>query len=168
MVTDAAALMAQEGEAAFAEFQVRGSRWRYGQYYLFVYAVDGTCVFHPEEPTFVGKNLIDLRDTDGRLVIRDIVDVARRHEPDAGGWVFYKWEDRRQLSPTWKAAYIRKVTTPDHKVYVIGSGIFNPKTERVFVKDNVDRAALLLSQQGKAHFSSCRIPNSSCSTATFS
>ena len=117
LVNDAAALMAQKGDAAFADFQVPHSRWRHGEYYLFVYAVDGTCVFHPEEPAFVGKNLIDLRDIDGRQVTRAITDIARRPEPDAGGWVFYMWEDRRQLSPAWKAAYIRKVVTPDGKVY---------------------------------------------------
>ena len=158
MVNDAAALMAKEGEAAFAEFQVIGSRWRYGEYYLFVYAVDGTCVFHPEEPTFVGKNLIDLRDSDGRPVIRDITRVARRQGPDASGWVFYMWENRRQLAPTWKAAFIRKVITPDNKVYAIGSGIFNPKTERVFVKDNVDRVVSLLSREGKAALPQLRNP----------
>jgi signal transduction histidine kinase len=150
MVNAAAALMAEKGAAAFAEFEVRGSRWRHGEYYLFVYAVDGTCVFHPEEPTFVGKNLIDLRDSDGRPVTRDITRVARRPEPNASGWVFYMWENRRQLSPTWKAAYIRKVVAPDNKVYAIGSGISNPKTERIFVKNNVDRAVRLLSQEGKA------------------
>jgi len=158
MVNAAAALMAKDGEAAFAEFQVQGSRWRHGEYYLFVYAVDGTCVFHPEEPTFVGKNLIGLRDTDGRPVILDITNVARRQEPYAGGWVFYMWENRRQLSPTWKAAYIRKVITPDNKVYAIGSGISNPKTERVFIKDNVDRAVRLLSQEGKAALDRLRDP----------
>jgi signal transduction histidine kinase len=158
MVNAAAALMAQKGEAAFDEFQVSGSRWRYGEYYLFVYAVDGTCVFHPEEPTFVGKNLIDLRDTDGRPVISDITRVARRPEPDASGWVFYMWENRRQLAPTWKAAFIRKVVTPDNKVYAIGSGIFNPKTERVFVKDNVDRVVRLLSREGKAALPRLRNP----------
>ena len=31
MVTDAAALMARNGEAALADFQVRRSRWRHGE-----------------------------------------------------------------------------------------------------------------------------------------
>ena len=29
------------------------------------------------------------------------------------------WEDQTQLTPTWKAAYIRKVATPDLKTYVL-------------------------------------------------
>ncbi len=158
MVTDAAVLMSHKGEAAFTDFQVQRSRWRHGEYYLFVYAVDGTCVFQPEEPAFVGKNLIDLRDSDGRLVVRGITDIAKRPEPDASGWVFYMWENLRRLSPVWKAAFIRKVVTPDHKVYAIGSGIFNPKIERVFIKDNVDKAFRLLSQQGKSALEQLRDP----------
>ena len=149
LVNDAAALMARKGEAAFADFQEPKSYWRYGDHYVFVYAVDGTCVFHPEEPALVGRNLIDLRDIGGRQITRGITDIARRAEADASGWVFYLWEDRARLSPSWKAAYIRKVVAPDHKVYALGSGIFNPKTERIFIKDNVDRAVDLLSKRGK-------------------
>jgi signal transduction histidine kinase len=149
MVDDAATLMEKKGEAAFAEFKVPDSPWRHGDLYLFAYAPDGTCVFHPEEPDLVGKNLIDLRDIGGRQVIREITDIARRPQPDASGWVFYLWEDHTRLSPSWKAAYIRKVVTPDHKVYALGSGISNPKTERIFIKDNVDRAVALLLRGGK-------------------
>jgi signal transduction histidine kinase len=149
LVNDAAALMARKGEAAFADFQVPHSYWRHGDYYIFIYTIDGICVFQPEEPVLVGKNLMDLRDIGGRPMNRGITDIARRPEPDASGWVFYLWEDHARLAPSWKASYIRKVVTPDHKVYALGSGLFNPKTERVFIKDNVDRAVDLLLQRGK-------------------
>ena len=152
LVNDAAALMARKGEAAFADFKVPHSHWWHNDYYVFIYALDGTCVFHPEEPALVGKNLIDLRDIAGRRVTRGITDVARRPEPDASGWVFYLWEDHARLSPSWKAAYIRKVVTPDHKVYALGSGLFNPKTERIFIKNNVDKAVELLLREGRGSF----------------
>ena len=150
LVSDAATLMARKGEAAFAQFRVPNSHWMYGDCYVFIYTVDGTCVFQPEEPTLVGKNLIEMRDIAGRPIVRGITDVARRPEPDASGWVFYLWEDLPRLSPSWKATYIRKVVTPDHKVYALGAGLYHPKTERVFVKDNVDKAVQLLSQVGQA------------------
>jgi signal transduction histidine kinase len=152
LVCDAAALMAQKGEAAFTDFQIPGSRWRYGDYYLFAYATDGTCVFNPAEPNLVGQNLIDIHDIGGRWMIRNIADVARRPEQDADGWVFFLWQDHAQLSPSWKANYIRKVTTPNGKTYALGCGLFNPKTERIFVKQNVNRAVQLLRREGRASF----------------
>ncbi len=149
LVSDAAKLMTQKGEAAFAQFGVPNSHWRHGDFYVFVYTVDGTCVFQPEESTLVGKNLIELRDIAGRPIVRAITNVARQPEPDASDWVFYLWEELPRLTPSWKAAYIRKVVTPDHKVYALGAGLYHPKTERVFVKNNVDKAVRLLSQVGQ-------------------
>ena len=70
LVEDAAALVEEKGEAAFAEFAIQGSRWLNGQYYFFVYAPDGTSVFHPISPQLVGKNLMDLRDLNGKPVIK--------------------------------------------------------------------------------------------------
>jgi signal transduction histidine kinase len=159
LVCDAAELMTRVGETAFDEFQVPNSRWRYGQFYIFVYAVDGTSVFHPVTPELVGHNLIEMRDIGGRAVIRNITDVARRPEPDASGWVFYLWEDHARLSPSWKAAFIRKVVTPDGKVYALGSGTFSPKIERIFVRQNVDRAVRLLSRDGRAAFERLHDPD---------
>jgi signal transduction histidine kinase len=158
LVTDAAALLAQKGEAAFKDFQVPNSRWQYGDFYLFAYAADGTCVLQPEEPELVGHNLQDMRDIAGYQVIRAITDIAHRPEPDAAGWVFYQWEDHEQLSPSWKAAYVQEVITPDHKVYALGSGLFRPKIERTFVKNNVDAAVQLLLREGKASFEKLHDP----------
>src|SRR5207248_3315104 len=38
---------------------------------------------------------------------RLITDVAKRPGPDAADWVFYLWEeDKPQLDPQWKSAYV--------------------------------------------------------------
>jgi hypothetical protein len=64
--------------------------------------------------------------------------------------VFYLWEDQTQLTPSWKAAYIRKVVTPDQKTYVIGSGSYSIKVEKAFVEERVKRATRFLQSAGKA------------------
>jgi hypothetical protein len=104
LVEEAATLIEQKGDGAFKQFGVKGSKWWIDQYYIFVYAVDGTCLFHPIEPELIGKNLMTLRDMDGKPVVQMIADIARKTEKDASGRVFYLWPDKSQLTPSWKSA----------------------------------------------------------------
>src|SRR5262245_54849463 len=74
LVEGAAHLLERKGEQAFAEFRVRDSKWFNDQVYLFVYDVDGTNLFHAEQPEFIGKNLMPLRDMDGKPLLLFITD----------------------------------------------------------------------------------------------
>jgi signal transduction histidine kinase len=150
LVQDAAVLIERDGEGAFKQFGQKDSRWFNEDNYLFVYALDGVCAFHPITPELIGKNVMGLRDLNGKPLIREITDVGRRPEPDASGWVFYLWQDRTQLSPGWKSAYVRKVTAANGQIYVVGSGSFNIKVEKLFVERRVQSAADLLASVGKA------------------
>lgn len=149
LVEDAAAILEARGDAAFADFDTPGSRWLTGETYIFAYAPDGTAVFHPISPELKDTNVINLTDIDGKPIIQEIVDVARLPSPKASGWVFYLWQDRTQITPIWKASYVRKVVTPDGKTYALGSGLYNPKIEKVFVQDRVKLACDLLAKAGK-------------------
>jgi signal transduction histidine kinase len=149
LVEDAATLMEREGETAFKQFGQKDSKWLNEDYYLFVYALDGTCLFHPITPELIGKNVMALRDMNGKPIIRQITDVGRKAESDASGWVFYLWQDRTQLTPSWKSAYIRKVTAPNGQSYVVGSGSYNIKVEKPFVGERVRMAGDLLASAGK-------------------
>src|SRR5262245_58319308 len=60
LVEDAAALVERDGEAAFKQFAQQDSKWLNEDYYLFVYALDGTCMFHPVTPDLIGKNVMAL------------------------------------------------------------------------------------------------------------
>lgn len=149
-VESAAALVEKNGQFAFASFSPASSRWRSDEYYLFVYDISGNCVFHPIEPSLVGKNMMDFRDIDGRPVIQMITDIGKKPEPNASGWVFYKWEEPWQsLSPQWKTSYIRKVVAPDKKVYLVGCGLYNMKIEKAFIEQQVNKAAEMLLAKGK-------------------
>ena len=150
LVEDAAGLIETKGDEAFKEFAKKDLKWLNADYYLFAYTIDGTTVFHPIRPDLVGQNVMDLTDMNGKQIIREITNIGRQPASDASGWVFYLWEDRTQLTPTWKAAYIRKVVTPDHKTYVVGSGSYNIKIEKAFVEERVKRAARFLQTAGKA------------------
>jgi signal transduction histidine kinase len=149
LVEEAAGLVERNGEQAFRQFAVKGSKWLNGDIYFFAYLVDGTCVFHPITPELVGKNVLDLRDLNGKPIIQSIVDIGKKPGNDASGWVFYLWENQIQLTPMWKSTYVRKLVALNGKTYVIGSGLYDIKVERIFIEERVNRAADVLKTEGK-------------------
>ena len=171
LVQEAAHLVEKEGTAAFPKFAVPGSRWFNGGQYLFIYDINGVCVFHPAEPELVGKHLLDLKDINGKPIGRWINEIGRRPEPHASGWIFYLWGAPGDLTPTWKVSYICKAVGPDGKVYLVGSGMQNFKMEPIFVKNCVNRAVNLLRDQGEEiAFAQFRDPASRfsfCDTYTY-
>jgi len=68
--------------------------------YVFVYDATGTNVAHGQKPGLIGKNLINLKDSDGNLMIKAIVEVPTT------GWVDFRWQNptTQQVEP--KSAYI--------------------------------------------------------------
>jgi signal transduction histidine kinase len=149
LVEDAAALIETRGDEAFKEFAQKDSKWQSDDHYLFAYTLEGVTAFHAVTPQLIGQNVMDLKDMNGKQIIRQITNIGQRPESDASGWVFYLWEDHAQLTPSWKAAYVRKVVTPDHKTYVVGSGSYSIKVEKAFIEERVKRAARLLPSVGK-------------------
>jgi hypothetical protein len=155
-VEEAAHLVEKRGADAFRDFSVRGSRWLNDSQYLFVYDINGVCLFHPAIPELRGRNLLDYRDMNGRPVGRWINEIGHRPEPDASGWIFYLWKAPTDLTPTWKNSYVRKAVGPRGNVYLVGSGVHHFKIETIFVRRCVDQAVKLLKSEGKeiafAHF----------------
>ena len=149
LVEDAAALMEHSGTAAFAELGKKGSRWFNQTYYFFVYDLEGTNLFHAATPELVGKNLHDLRDMNGKPVVRFVTDIGRQPQRDASGWVFYLWQEQNEFTPKWKSAYIRKLVAPDGRICLIGCGVHHLKIERRVIEENVRQAAALLATGGK-------------------
>lgn len=149
LVEEAAGRIEKLGPEAFREFAVPGSRWLKDHHYLFIYDINGVCLFHPAIPDLVGRNLLDLKDMNGKPVTRWINEIGHRPEPDASGWVFYLWEAPTDLTPTWKNSYVRKAVGPQGKIYLVGSGVHHFKIESIFIRRCVDRAVELLQSQGK-------------------
>ncbi|MCX5751799.1 MAG: cache domain-containing protein [Candidatus Saganbacteria bacterium] len=150
LVENAASLIENKGDAAFKDFGEKNSKWLNDQYYLFVYDPSGKCIFHPIEPDLVGQDLINFKDIDKRPVITLISDVAKKPGADASGWVFYLWEEPwRAPIPHWKSSYIRKAIAPNGQVYLVGSGLYDMKMEKVFLQEQVDKAAELILAKGK-------------------
>jgi signal transduction histidine kinase len=87
--------------------------FRYGDLYLFVFDLDGNCKAEGSDPQYVGRNMWDDKDEDGRFYVRELVQKAK----DGGGWVDYK------VKNSFKSTYVELVDLGTGK-YVIGSGLY--------------------------------------------
>ena len=150
-VHQAADLLEEKGEKAFEEFREKGSKWFNQDRYLFVYDLTGKNIFHPANPELEGQDLIDLKDIDGKPLIRFLVDAVNRDE-SGSGWVHYSWIEHGDIFPLRKSSYVIKVTTPSKKEYLIGSGLYNMRLEKKFIVDIIDRAVSLTEENGTKAF----------------
>jgi len=149
LVEDAATHMERKGTDAFDEFGREGSRWLDDRCFLFAYDSAGTCIFNPTIPELVGKNLMGLRDMNGKPLIRFATDVCRKPQRDAHVWIFYLWQEKNEFEPKWKGGYVRKVVMSDGRLCTIGAGQHNLKIEKVMVQENVQSAVDLMMTEGK-------------------
>lgn len=84
--------------------------------YPFVYDLSGTNLAHGANPALVGKNLIDLKDQDGKFLIRALIEVAK--DPGSG-WVDYKWPNPQTKKIEDKASYVERMGD-----YLVGVGVY--------------------------------------------
>jgi hypothetical protein len=139
LVKDAADLLRVKGEASFADFRVPGSRWRQEETYIFVLDSEGNMRVHPD-PTMQEKNELDLKDINGKPIIRGLLGAATTFASKPEGWYHYQWPVPGGLLPRWKSTYVRHVAAPSGVRYVVGSGMYNDRMERSFVVDAVKDA----------------------------
>ncbi|MHB8874286.1 MAG: cache domain-containing protein [Myxococcaceae bacterium] len=157
LVNDAAERVQARGEGAFADFRTSGSRWRQEETYIFVLDPSGNMLVHPDQ-TMEGKNELDLKDVNGKPIIRGLIDAATALPGKPEGWYHYQWPVPGGLLPQWKSSYVRLVTTPSGKRYVVGSGLYTERMERSFVIDEVKDAVGQIEKSGEAAFPLLRDP----------
>lgn len=111
----AAALVAGQGVDKAREAFHRQGEYRYGEIYVNVIAVDGTWLIYPPNPRNEGKSVLNVRDADGKLLVQDIIAVAR----DKGeGWVEYRWLNPASNRIEAKSTFVRNVPEQGAVVYV--------------------------------------------------
>lgn len=154
LVRDGAAVLEEQGENAYPEFRKPGSKWFHDDIYLFVWAMDGTRLFHAADPAGEGQNVSGLEDIVGRPIGRMILGAAA--SPAGEGWVHYMYPQPGSLFPTWKSTFVKRVTFPDGTPHTVGCGIYNMQMDKAFIEDVVNRAARLVEERGRDGFDQLR------------
>lgn len=150
LVREGAALLGQRGEEAFPEFRTKGSKWFRDNTYLFVWTMDGVRTFHAANPGSEGQDVSDMKDVRGRPMGPQFLDAAR--SPSGEGWVHYLFPEPGDIFPTWKSSFVKRVTFPSGRQYLVGSGIYNMQMDKAFIADLVNKAATLVAERGSEAF----------------
>lgn len=115
LTLDAAALLqTRDLDAARRTFHAEGP-YRFGEIYVNVIDGNGTWLIYPPNPKHEGKSVLNVRDADGRLLVQDIVAVARGK---GEGWVEYRWLNPVSNRIELKMSYVKAVPGKDMVVYV--------------------------------------------------
>lgn len=157
LVRKAAELVRTEGEAAFGQFEVKGSPWLHGTTYIVVNDFEGNVLVDPNRPELEGTNQINLEDQEGRPILQLMIDEVSTSDKE--GWVHYLWPKFALSEPYWKSTFVTAVTAPSGKQYIVGSGVYDAGPQGVFVIDTVNDAVALLEKEGREAFDTFREPN---------
>jgi cytochrome c len=100
----AAAYIKQAGETkAFADFTRPDGGFTNGELYVFCYDRAGVNLAHGANASFVGKNLLHIKDPDGKEPNNEIVQMGFDH---GQGWVDFKWPNPATKKIQQKSAYV--------------------------------------------------------------
>ncbi|HEX5884103.1 MAG TPA: cache domain-containing protein [Pyrinomonadaceae bacterium] len=157
LVKDASELVRTRGEAAFSEFRTAGTRWRRGEQYIFVLDTQGNMLVHLD-PGMEGKNQLNLKDINSKPIIRGLISAVTTVPTKPEGWYHYEWTVPGGILPRWKSSYAQFVKAPSGKSYVVGSGVYNDRMEKVFVEDMVNDAIAEIERNGEKAFQLFRDP----------
>ncbi len=105
-------LKANGPEIAFRDFTSYVGQFAYGPLHMFAYDLNGISRADGENPIFIGQNLMNIRDPEGRYVVREMLELAQK---SGSGWV--NFVNKR----AFYSVYVEFVEVPDGK-FVIGSG----------------------------------------------
>jgi len=122
-VNKAVAYAGENGkEAALAAFNDPHGEFQVGELYIFAYDFSGKNLAHYDQ-ALVGKDLIDLKDPNGKPIIREFVRIAK----SGSGWLSYVWanpaDDDR---PEAKIGYITRVDDD----WLLGAGTYGPAAQQ--------------------------------------
>lgn len=117
MVKKAVAAYKAGGEKSFALFTAPSKKFVSKDLYITVYDLSGKCVAHGQNIKQVGKDLIDMKDPDGKAFVRERVDLAKSK---GTFWQDYKFTDPLTKQVLAKQMYCEKA---DDKNIICG-GIY--------------------------------------------
>ena len=102
-----AAIKSGGADKTYAEFGDKANTtWHHHDLYLVVYGLDGVVRAHGANAKMVGKNLIELKDIDGKAFVKERVDMAKTH---GTFWQDYKFTNPETKKIEPKSMYCEKL-----------------------------------------------------------
>jgi signal transduction histidine kinase len=117
LVKKAIQLIKAEGrDKAFAEINNPKGKFIDRDLYIFVYDMNGKCVAHGFNPKMIGKELFEMKDTDGKYFVKERIEIAKTK---GHGWQDYKFTNpiTKHIEP--KSAYVERVEN-----LIVGCGVY--------------------------------------------
>lgn len=93
-------------EKGYAEISSKSGQFRAQDLYLVVYGLDGVVLAHGSNEKMVGRNLIDMKDIDGKLFVKERVETAKTK---ASFWQDYKFTNPETKKVEPKTMYCERL-----------------------------------------------------------
>lgn len=94
-----------QGDAVFAKITAKDAKYVKDDLYVTVYDLNGKCVAHGANVKQVGKDLMELKDPDGKAFVKERVEIAKTK---GSGWQDYKFSNPVDKKIEQKTAYLEK------------------------------------------------------------
>ena len=119
MVDKAVAHIKKVGrEKAFADFNNKSGAFTDRDLYVVVYDMKGKVLAHGANDKMIGRDVLDLRDTDGKYFVKERVEMMSKG-PSANGWQDYKF-----MNPVSKQIEPKKMYLQRYEDLIVGCGIY--------------------------------------------
>lgn len=156
-VYDAALMLEKDDMKSLDYFRNNRNLFKTKDYYLYIYDMNGTNIYHAGMEHMEGKNLWDITDKDGKKAIQLVIKALEdKNNPHA--WLHYSWWEPGKFYPVPKSSCHFKVQTPDGKELFVGGGLNYPHEEKEFIRIIVDGAVQLIKERGEKAFSDISDP----------
>lgn len=120
VVNRAAALITERGKEAFSLLRDKTGPFYFMDTYVFVETPDGVELVNPAQPSLEGKNLLELKDLQGKEMAREEIQSVMKNE---SAWLKGMWYKPGDNTPALKETYVRKVQH-GNETYIVGSGLY--------------------------------------------
>ena len=105
-------------EKAFADFSSKKEPWVDRDLYVVVYDMKGKVHAHGANEKMIGKDVLELRDNDGKYFVKERVEMMSKG-PEAKGWQDYKF-----MNPVTKQIEPKSMFLQRHEDLIVGCGIY--------------------------------------------
>ena len=109
-------IKANGNEKSFYDISDKLGQFTDRDLYVVVYDINGKCLAHGQNRNFIGKDMIDLKDVDGKEFMKERVNLMKNQTS--------AWQDYKFLNPTTKKVEPKSIYLERFGDLIVGCGIY--------------------------------------------